>query len=138
MRRLTVSLVLFVLAAPALAQYGSADFSIERWEEDYSYLKNPSAHKDLFDPIKYISLNSAGDQYLSFGGQARERYDYFNNSNFGAGAQDEDGFFLTRLLAHMDAHFGKNFRLFLQADSAFVNDRLGGGRVGDADFLDIQ
>jgi hypothetical protein len=138
MQRLTICLVVLVLSARAMAQYGSSDYSIERWEEDYSNLKNPANRKDFFDPIKYVPLNAAGDQYLSFGGQARERYDYFNNSNFGAGAQDEDGFFLTRLLAHVDAHFGKNFRLFLQIDSAFVNDRVGGARPGDADYQDIQ
>jgi hypothetical protein len=138
MRRLTLCLVLLVFSSRAWGQYGSSDYSIERWDEDHSYLKNPSARKDFFDPIKYVQLNSAGDQYLSFGGQARERFDYFNNSSFGAGAQDEDGFWLTRLLAHVDAHFGKNVRFFLQVDSAFVNDRVGGGRPGDADFLDIQ
>ncbi|HEV8607005.1 MAG TPA: alginate export family protein [Tepidisphaeraceae bacterium] len=138
MRRLTFSLAILLLSAPAWAQYGSADFSIERWEEDYSFLKKSANRKDFFDPIKYVPLNSAGDQYLSFGGQARERYDYFNNSNFAAGAQDEDGFFLTRLLAHVDAHFGKNFRLFLQLNSAFVHDRVGGARPGDADYIDIQ
>src|SRR3954466_7275234 len=138
MRRVICCVLLLLVSAPAYGQYGSAGYSVERWEEDYSNLKNPANRKDFFDPIKYIPLNSAGDQYLSFGGQFRERYDYFNNSNFGTGAQDEDGFFLTRLLAHVDAHFGKNFRIFLQADSAFVNDRVGGGRPGDADFLDIQ
>ena len=100
MRRFTIALVMLLLSGRAWAQYGSSDYSIERWEEDYSNLKNPANRKDFIDPIKYVPLNSAGDQYLSFGGQARERYDYFNNSNFGAGPQDENGFFLTRLLAH--------------------------------------
>jgi hypothetical protein len=138
MRGFTIALVMLLLSGRAWAQYGSSDYSIERWEEDYSNLKNPANRRDFFDPIKYVPLNSAGDQYLSFGGQARERYDYFNNSNFGAGAQDENGFFLTRLLAHADAHFGQNFRLFLQLNSAIVSDRVGGPRPGDADDFDIQ
>jgi hypothetical protein len=132
-------LVLF-FPAPVLAQmdYGPSSYSIERWDEDYSYLRERSARTDPFDAIKYVPLGRSGDDYLSFGGQARERYDYFNNLNFGEGPQDEDGFRLTRLLAHVDAHFGPNVRAFLQLDSSLANDRFGGPRPGDADDFDIQ
>lgn len=141
MRRLIPLLSLLVVSLPARAQYGHYGppaYSLERWEEDYSYLKNPANRSDLFDPIKYVPLSSDRDWYLTFGGQARERYDYFNNTNFGAGPQDEDGFRLTRLLAHVDARFGSNFRAYVQIDSSLANDRLGGPRPGDADDLDLQ
>src|SRR5436305_13338046 len=107
-----VALVLLLSASRLGAQsdYVCNHYDLERWEEDYSYLKSPDARgKDPFDPIKFVPLNTSGSAYLSFGGQVRERYDYFNNLNFGAGPQDEDGFRLTRMLAHVDAHFGPSF-----------------------------
>ena len=74
-----------------------------RYNEDYLYLREPAKRTDFLDPLKYIPLNDAGDWYLSLGGSARYRYELFNNNNFGAGPQDDDGFHLLRLLAHADA-----------------------------------
>src|SRR6185436_1516325 len=114
-----------ILSASCLAQnygnYGSGGYSMERWEEDYSYLKNPAARTDFFDPIKYVPISPNGDSYLSFGAQARYRYDYFNNPTFGPGTNDEDGFHLQRYLVHTDAHFGDHLRAFVQVNSSFVD-----------------
>src|SRR5579859_2400140 len=114
MRLFSSALALVLFAAPAWAQYGPSNFSTERWDEDYSYLKNAPDRSDPLNALKYIPVNRDGDWYLSLGGQARYRFDYFNNSGFGNGYQDETGFDLVRLLAHLDAHFGKNVRVFLQ------------------------
>ncbi len=140
-RLIIFALAIFLLAPPCLAQdYSSAvkGFSLERWEEDYSYLKDPSQRSDLWDPIKYIPLNKEGDANLSFGFQARYRYDYFNNRSFGPGVNDEDGFHLQRYLFHMDAHLGPNLRAFVQVDSSRLDGREGGPRYGDADDFDLQ
>ena len=138
MKTLAAITLLLVVVSPAFAQYYFNEYDIERWNEDYSYLRYPGSHTDFFDPIKYVPLNSSGDTYLSFGGQARYRYDYFNNTEFGAGPQDENGFHLFRFLAHVDAHFGRNVRVFLQFNSGLVFDRVGGPRPGDADDFDVQ
>lgn len=137
MRLLTFALLLS-LCTCALGQYsyGPAGYSIEPWMEEYSYLKDPSNRTDPFDPLKYIPLGA--DSYVSLGGQARWRMDYFNNSVFGSGIQDENGFDLFRLLAHADAHFGSNFRVYLEFNSGLLADRSGGPRPGDADDFDVQ
>ena len=73
--RVRIALVLpllLLVASHALAQYQSTEYDIERWNEDYSYLRYPGSHTDFFDPIKYIPLNATGDSYLSFGGQAQQ------------------------------------------------------------------
>jgi hypothetical protein len=109
-----------------------------RWNEDYRYLKSaPDA--DLWDPIKYIPLNESGDWYLSLGGQARYRYEYFDNFNFGApGQQDDNGYHLGRLLGHVDAHFGPYVRGFAQVIAAGETGRDPDARPGldenDFDF----
>ncbi|HEY8666865.1 MAG TPA: alginate export family protein [Tepidisphaeraceae bacterium] len=133
-----------LLSGNCFAQYyggggaGEHAFSLERWDEDYSYLKDAKAGGDFLDPIKYMPLNKQGDVYLSLGGQARYRYDYFNNPTFGPGTNDEDGFHLQRYLLHADLHAGQYVRAFVQADSAWVDGREGGPRPGDTDHLDLQ
>lgn len=109
-----------------------------RWNEDYSFLRDPSRRTDFFDPIKYIPLGDDPDTYLSLGGQARYRYELFNNNNFGAGPQDDTGYHLTRLLAHADLHLGKHLRGFVQIKSAMEDGRAGGPRPPDADEFDLQ
>lgn len=113
-------------------------YSPVRWTEDYAYLRNPARRTYAFDPIKYIALNPTGDWYLSLGGQARYRYELFNNTNFGAGPQDDTGFHLTRLFAHADLHLGQNLRGFFQLRSAMEDGRFGGPRPVDVDEFDVQ
>src|ERR1044072_8749374 len=61
------------------------------YDENYSYLRTARGN-DLFDPIKYIPLNQSGDFYLSFGGEARVRYEYFHNPQWGLAPQDNNGY----------------------------------------------
>jgi hypothetical protein len=116
-----------------------APYTAVRWNEDYSYLKDPARKNDLFDPVKYIPFNASGSIYLSLGGQFRERYENFGtNNNFGAGIQDDDGYFLHRGLVHADLHLGPVFRVFGQVKSALEDGREGGPRASDADEFDVQ
>ena len=121
---------------PAAAPTQPPAYTPLRWNEDYSYLKTSTAPADPFDPIKYIPLNDDGDWYLSLGGQARYRYEWFENANFGAGPQDDDGFHLLRLMGHADLHLGKNLRTFVQVTSAQATGREGGERpvIDENDF----
>src|SRR5688500_15646972 len=150
MKRPTTRLALATAATLSLwsvptdtqAQYGSSGeggFSMQRWEEDYGYLRETSDEsRSLYDAIKYVPLDPDGEAYLSLGGQARYRYDYFNNYSFGPGVNDESGFHLQRYLAHVDAQLHENARAFVQLNAGFVDDREGGPRYGDVDDFDLQ
>ena len=81
-------------------------YTFLRYDEDYSYLSDPAARTDVFDPIKYILLSERSDLYLTFGGQLRDRYEYFDNYLFGSGPQDRNGYNLLRLMANADLHLG--------------------------------
>ncbi|HKB14900.1 MAG TPA: alginate export family protein, partial [Planctomycetota bacterium] len=109
-----------------------------RYEEDYSYLRDASRRADPFDPLKYIPLSESGDAYLSLGGEVRERYERFHNANWGAGPQDDTGYFLQRYMAHADLHVGEDLRLFAQLKSGLEEGRTGGPRVPDEDRLDLH
>lgn len=108
-----------------------------RWDEDYTYLRDPAKRTDFLDPVKYVPLGDDPANYLSFGGSARYRYELFNNNNFGAGPQDDTGYHLVRLFAHADLHLGP-VRGFVQLKSAMEDGRSGGPRPIDADEFDVQ
>src|SRR5262245_22573736 len=107
-----------------LANDGRADdmpsrpeFRLSRQDEDWSVLREPELRTNLFDSVKFIPLNREGSSWVTLGGEARERYEYFENANWGKGPQDGDGYFLHRFMLDADAHAGENFRFFTQSKS---------------------
>src|SRR5262245_12489664 len=80
-------------------------FQSLRYEEDWSYLEDRSRRSEWLDRLKHIPLDKYG-WYLSLGGEARIRYEYFDEFNFGAGPEDEDGYLLLSYLACAGTHFG--------------------------------
>lgn len=111
-------------------------YRTERWEEDYSYLKD-APKTDLFDPIKYVPLGQDG-WYATFGGQFRDRYENYNHNNWGAGPQDKDGYNLSRLFLDADFHFGQNVRVFVEGRGVWETGREGGPRSRDRDEADLE
>ena len=106
-------------------------YKLLRYEEDYSYLKDPSRRTDFWDPIKYVPLWGRDDSYLSFGGEVRERYEFYHNLNAGlapANAQGNNQDFLERYLLHADVHLGPYFRFFVQTVTGLEDGRIGGPR----------
>src|SRR6478672_711443 len=89
-------LALFMLSLSQLCAQTSSPsptpppYQQQRYDEDWSYLSDPARHTDWFDRVKYIPLNDGG-WYLSLGGEARIRYEYFSKFAFGAGPQDNNG-----------------------------------------------
>jgi hypothetical protein len=138
---LAIGLMTMPLSAQTLptTQPAPPVYTVLRWNEDYSYLKNPSNRTDFFDPIKYVPLNSEGDWYLSLGGQGRYRYELFDNFQWGFGQQDGNGYSLFRLMGHVDVHMGENLRAFVQIKSSLEDGRDPGPRAGlDEDDFDFE
>ena len=136
------------VSAPASPSPGSFDARIApppalspyrplRFDEDWSFLSRPHARRDLWDPVKFVPLDGRGTAYLSFGADARERYEYYRNIGFGRGPQDRNGYSLQRYLLHADAHFGSGFRVFTQLDGSLEDGRTGGPRPTDRDTPDL-
>ena len=63
---------------------GRGNSYVERYEEDYSYLRDPNLSTDpWFDPLKFIPFDPNGDVYLTLNGEVRFRYDNTDHRNFG-------------------------------------------------------
>jgi hypothetical protein len=143
MRRFLLSLLIVVLVWPMLAGSQTscptpAPYALLRQEENYSYLRNRACRTDFWDPVKYVSLNSDGDRYVTIGGEIREWYEGFRNVNWGEGAQDGNGYLLQRISVHSDWNLGERVRLFGQVTSAIEAGRNGGPRPTDEARLWVE
>lgn len=117
---------------PERPKYNPVARDVENW----SALKGLES-TDLFDPIKYIPLDEEGDVWLSFGGQARLRYESWNN--FNASESFDEDMLLTRFRFHSDLHIGPNVRVFAEGISALATNqefRVDGAL--DVNELDLQ
>lgn len=114
-------------------------YRLPTFDEDWSALRDNDTHNDFWDAIKFIPVSNDGSSYLSFGGEIRETYERFHNTNFGLSPQDPDGYLLQRYLLHADLHAGSRFRFFGELSSSLENGRTGGPRpVLDEDKLDVH
>ncbi|MCC7386587.1 MAG: alginate export family protein [Deltaproteobacteria bacterium] len=113
-------------------------YELLRYDEDYSFLADPTCRTDLWDRAKYLPLGASRTAYFSFGADLRERYEYLHSPDWGRDPQDPSGYFLHRLMLHGDLHLGSHFRGFVQLKSALLGDRTGGARPTDEDVLDLH
>lgn len=136
---LTVFIVFFALgsANAQQAQETVPRYKSLRYDEDFSYLKDPTKWADPFDVIKYIPLRAdTHDWYVSLGGEVKERFEGWRNPNWGETGK-EDKYLLQRYMAHADLHLGPPVRAFVQLRGAF---KTGGSppEAIDQDSLDLQ
>jgi Alginate export len=109
------------------------------YDEDTRYLRDPACRTNPLDRVKFIPLSEDGDDYyLSFGAPVRERGEYFNNPNWGAGPPGS-AYLLQRYYFHADAHLGTRFRAFGELGLSLEHGRTGGERPNiDEDRLDLH
>jgi hypothetical protein len=111
-------------------------YSLLPEDEDWSFLKDPSLRRDLWDRVKYIALGPNG-WFLTIGGEAREVFEQVGNDSWGEQPYNNN-FFLERYMLHTDWHFGKHFRVFVQLKSGLESFRQGGYRPIDEKKLDFE
>jgi len=130
--------LLFGATATATAADPPPGISTVRYDENYSYLRDPAARSGAWwEPLKYIPLSKSGDVYLTLGGETRLRYELLRNDNFGEGPQDHDGYLWLRAMPMADLHAGEYLRVFGELISAFAVDREPSKRTIDENQLDL-
>lgn len=106
-------------------------YKLLRYEEDYSYLRDPAKRTDFWDPLKYVPLFGQDGSYLSIGGEVRERYEFLHEGDAGTApgnAHGNNADVLQRYLLHGDLHVGPYFRFFGQFETGLEDGRIGGPR----------
>ena len=130
---------LMLLATSSLGLAGErSPFQTLRYNEDWSFLRDPAERTDFFDAAKYIPFTTNGRLYLSFGGEARLKYELYSEPALNQRPTDEDGVLLQRYLLHADLHAAPYFRVFGQLQSSLEDFRSGGPRPADRDDLDLH
>lgn len=96
-------------------------------EEYWPAHQSTDPPEDFFSHIGHLPIrNSKG--FISIGGSLREGYERFSNYLWGIGPQDNNGYFLHRVLLHTDLRYNKHIRLFGEIESSSLSGRNGGPR----------
>ncbi len=109
--------------------------TLVRYDEDYSFLRNPKCRTDVWDPLKYLVLDESLSAYLTLGLDIRERYEYFHNLDWGRDPHASTGYLIQRAMPYADIHIGGHFRYFFQLTSNLVWGR--DPKPLDRDDLDL-
>lgn len=121
---------------PPLHKPGS--YELLRYNEDWSFLKDPANRTDWLDPFKYIPFGRGGGfSYVSIGGELRGVDERVQNDNWGSIPYPSNQFWLQRIQLHFDTHFNPRLRCFIQFESGLEDGRAGGPRPIDEKRLDF-
>lgn len=138
---------LFTLAAVAAARAQTPEsalpqeperpkISAQRWQEDWSVLRDPSLRTEPLDSLKYIPLSADPQVYLSLGADVRERLEAIDGPAFGTGHQKGNAYLLDRVQVHADLHLD-DWEAFVQLEDDRAPGKLSVGPA-DADGLDLE
>jgi hypothetical protein len=109
--------------AMAQAKSGPPEFDNARYDEDYSYLRDPANWTGAWwERYKFMPLDPSGTRYLTLGADLRPRYEHYVNRNWGDPPDPTDGYGWLRIMPYADLHLGPNIRLFGQLIGAWAFD----------------
>lgn len=113
-------------------------FKSLRYDEDYSYLADPTRRTDFQDAFKYVPITGGNAGFLSFGGELRERFEAYENEFFSTRSDADNAYLMQRYLLHADYHAHERFRIFGQLQASFEDGRPGGPRPTDESSVDVH
>jgi hypothetical protein len=104
----------------SFAQAPQGPISMLRANDNFTFVKTDSVKKG-FNKLKHISLGE--NATISFGGELREQYQYFENQNFAdvppTFKKVSVGQLWHRVMAHTNIELGAKTRIFVQFNSTF-------------------
>src|SRR5262245_58997003 len=114
-RTIAIALPLSLAAlVPALAGEKSP-YKMQRAEEDWSFLRDDNAATgEPHRAMKFLALSPDRNVWVSFGADARLRFERFENPFWGDASEDDNGYWLQRYFLHADLHLGEHVRVFGQ------------------------
>ena len=111
----TLTLALLGAIGPAAAQVvrdPPTPYHFLRYDDVPSDQQSPYWPNDFWSPLKFIPLDIAPGSYINFGGEDRERVEYFNHPFFGLTPQGNLLYNMHRLLFESDLHVGELRQIF--------------------------
>lgn len=112
---------LLILLNSVLFAQNKVEFNFLRFNDE---IHIDSLNSNLYFKLKLISLTNDNKSNISFGGENRIQYQYFENENWDENLKDTNGFLLNRFLFHSNLKFGKTFRIFSQIQSSTSISRV--------------
>jgi hypothetical protein len=112
-------------------------FAFFRYDDDFTYLSDPSKRVSWFDEIKYIPLGPDASHYLSIGGDLRERVESYSDGYFGLADAPHTTYLLSRALLDADLHLA-DVRAFVQLGNAVEWNRQPAALPTDDNRGDVQ
>lgn len=101
--------------------FAQSQINMVRYNDNFGCLNNDTFHKKGVEKLKYIHLSK--EPNISFGGEIREQYQYYNNPNFGdmqpGFIKDYTSQLMQRVMLHTNIELGNKLRIFAQLGSAF-------------------
>ncbi len=124
---------------PPGSSHAPPPYKLLRYDEDYTFLRDPTQRRDALDSVKFIPLDKSQDQYLTLGGEAREKLDDYRQ--YPLIMPPTHAYYLQRYMLHADLHLGKSLRFFGQLQSDHQSGYDGGmmqPQSPQVDRLDIN
>ena len=112
-------------------------YAAERYDEDWSFLRDPSKRTDFFDPIKWIPLDKDGSLFLTLGGELRERFQDTRNQSFGLPSPAHDANGYHRIFLFGDIHLGPHLRTFVELVNGEIMEAIVNPSPAEKDPLDL-
>jgi hypothetical protein len=112
-------------------------FAFFRYDDDFTYLSDPSKRASWYDEIKYLPLGDDASRYLSIGGDLRERVESYSDGYFGLADAPHTTYLLSRALLDADLHW-EDFRAFVQLGNAVEWNREPAALPTDNNRGDVQ
>jgi hypothetical protein len=112
-------------------------YTLERYDEDWSFLCGPAKRTDLFDPIKCIPLRGDASWFLTLGGELRERFQDTRNPAFGLPSPVHNTDVYHRAFLFADIHLGQHFRTFVELVNGQTEGTTKSPSTFEQDPLDV-
>lgn len=127
------ALALLAALTPFAAQAQEVEQTNLRYDEDWSVLSD--APREGWKQAKYVALTTDGTAYLTLGGEARTRFEGFDDNLWGDPPAPDDGYLWLRVMPHADLQAG-SARVFVQGIAGYARG-VGAGK-GPADETGID
>ena len=120
MKTKTILALLGLMSSIGISQNTPITFSLLRQYDAVDTLKhNPS--KNTYQQIKYVPLSKHTS--LSFGGSWRLQYESFFNEQFQNSPNQDNLWYLSRVMLHAHLKIKDNFQVFAEVNSSLIGDK---------------